>query len=185
MNSATSPFEACMTAPTDNSVYTDIPRDQVKSSRVLALDHYWHSKHAMARLPSRTDIDPTELRHFLRGMLLADILEDPFNVFYRLCGTEVAEMRGELTGHTVRDWPHWDEDERAQLLSDYFLVVSQRRAVFSWDRVRLKSGSWSYFYSGIWPLSSDGIHIDKCLAYEDFFGINPADVWRPTARPAG
>jgi hypothetical protein len=174
-----------MTAPADQSVYIDIPRDQVKSGRVLALDRYWTSKCANGRLPGRQDIDPVELKRFLPGLLLADVLQDPFNISYRLCGTEVARMRGELTGYTVLNWPHWNVEERAQLLSDYLLTVTERRPVFSWDRVRLKSGSWSYFYSGIWPLASDGIHIDKCLAFEDFVGINPADVWRPQGPPAG
>ncbi len=173
-----------MTAPADSSVYFDIPLDQVKSGRVLALDRHWRSKGVEGRLPSRTDIDPEELKRFLPGLLLADVLQDPFDVSYRLCGTEVALMRGELTGYTIRNWPHWTDAEREQMLFDYFLAVSQRRPVFSWDRVRLKSGNWSYFYSGVWPLASDGTNIDKCLAFEDFIGINPADVWRPSGRPA-
>lgn len=170
-----------MTSSTDPSVYIDIPLERVKSARVLALDRYWRRKAIGDRLPSRADIDPAELKAFLPGILLVDVVDDPFDVCYRLCGTEVSQMRGELTGYTARNWPHWDDEERVQMLADYFCSVSQRRPVYSWDRVQLKNGGWSYFYGGIWPLASDGIKVDKCLAFEDFIGIDPADVWRPRA----
>jgi hypothetical protein len=163
----------------DQDIHVDIPIDQVKSERVIAFDNYWRSKSIHGRLPSRADIDPAEMRPFLPGLLLTDITQAPFRVYYRLCGTEVSRIRGELTGFHLDQWPHWTDEEKQALLADYRVAVTGRRPYFSWDRVRLQSGSWRYFYSGIWPLSTDGERVDKCIAFEDYVGIDPATVLRP------
>jgi len=164
----------------DHDIHVDIPIAQVKSQRVIAFDRYWRSKLVGDRLPGRADIDPREMKPFLPGLLLVDITLEPFRVFYRLCGTEVARLRGELTGYYLDEWPHWTDQEKLALTSDYRCAIFEKRAFFSWDRVRLQSGSWRYFYSGIWPLSSDGTIVDKCVAYEDYVGIDPAAVQRPS-----
>lgn len=166
--------------PDDNDIHLDIPRDQVKSTRVIAIDDYWRSKCVGDRLPSRADIDPAEIRSYLPGLLLTDVTLEPFRIYYRLCGTEVARIRGELTGYYLDEWPHWTDAEKQGLLTDYRCAVMERRPYFSWDRIRMLGDTWHYIYSGIWPLSTDGRLVDKCLALEDFVGIDPDAVLRPS-----
>lgn len=70
---------------------------------VLELLGYWEGKRRKGKLPSRHDIDPLELRHFLGDLSLLDVRRDPLDFVYRLVGTKLAhDASRNLTGKSVR-----------------------------------------------------------------------------------
>lgn len=64
---------------------------------------YWMEKCRERPLPRRSDIDPLELKPYLRHLFLIDVLPDA-EFRYRLVGSEITERYGRnSTGKTVRE----------------------------------------------------------------------------------
>ena len=78
--------------------------DFLKEPQSLELFDYWCSKRAGRVLPSRQDIDPSEIKSLLTKIYLVDF-EEPDVFRYRLAGTEIAETfgHGNLKGLTLRN----------------------------------------------------------------------------------
>ncbi|UUX50666.1 PAS domain-containing protein [Nisaea acidiphila] len=78
--------------------------DFLEEPQSLELFDYWCSKRAGRVLPSRQDIDPSEIRSLLTKIYLVDF-EEPDVFRYRLAGTEIAETfgHGNLKGQTLGD----------------------------------------------------------------------------------
>src|SRR5215510_1375314 len=65
---------------------------------------YWEEKRRGRAMPSRADIDPLELRKYLPGIILIDVVDDARRYVYRLVGTREVAMRGkDPTGQSVID----------------------------------------------------------------------------------
>lgn len=65
---------------------------------------YWQQKCAGRIMPSRADIDPSELRRFLPHITLVDVVADERRFVYRLVGTSEVELRGyDPTGRPVAE----------------------------------------------------------------------------------
>jgi hypothetical protein len=164
---------------TDHPIEINIPLERVNSRDIHAFEDYWKSKCHDGAIALRSDIEPSEIKRFLPGIILVDFLFDPFDIYYRLCGTRIVEMRGELTGKRLTAVPYWTDEEKRCLLADYRVAAFKREPAYSWDRVKMKSGAAHYFYSGVWPLSSNGTTIDKAIVFEDFVGIDASNVLVP------
>lgn len=78
--------------------------DFLEEAASLELFDFWCSKRAGRAMPSRQDIDPSEIRSLLPKIYLVDF-EAPDVFRYRLAGTEIAETfgHGNLKGLTLRD----------------------------------------------------------------------------------
>lgn len=133
--------------------------------RLKGLLHYWQDKRAGRRFPSRTDIDPLDLKPVLGNILLVDVVpQDDGNMRfrYRLFGTEFVFYHGaDLTGHWLDEIPN--SDFRDALISMYRTVVAdgEIRKV-SYDYVL--NSRRHRFQAVILPLSSDEEHIDIILS---------------------
>ena len=65
---------------------------------------YWDAKRAGHLLPSRADIEPTEIPGLLPNIFLVDVLYGPPRFHLRLMGTAFREwFRVELTGATFTE----------------------------------------------------------------------------------
>lgn len=79
------------------------------SRAVRELLAYWRSKCRPAQdggqiIPSRGDVDPSEIRGLLPSILIADVTIDPIRVRYRLAGTRICESFGaNITGRWLHD----------------------------------------------------------------------------------
>ena len=87
---------------------------QITSPLVLQAHDYWQGKRRDGLLPSRANIDPAEIPRLLPNVLLSEISLSPFEVRYRLMGTEAAAMNNlDLTGKTLHfgipttRWQHY------------------------------------------------------------------------------
>lgn len=67
-----------------------------------ALRAYWEGKRAGRLMPSRSDIDPIELRRYLGNLFIVEALTDIVDFRYRLVGSNVVPYYGQdTTGWTV------------------------------------------------------------------------------------
>jgi hypothetical protein len=77
-------------------------------------------------MPTRRDLDPTEIPLLLPYVVLVDVLShEPLDLRFRLVGTAVrARSHQDLTGRRLAEVPHMRE---GRLWRDYATVVRTRR----------------------------------------------------------
>jgi hypothetical protein len=148
---------------------------EAKSERIRELHRYWLSKHRDGALPSRSAVDPAEIRALLPYLILAELEAAPLAIRYRLVGTAVAKAhKDDFTGRaheTVTSLAG------AGLEQSYRRVVESRAPVFGHSGLDLGDRTWIGFEYAILPLSDDGRTVDKCLAME------VPDALEPTTKP--
>jgi hypothetical protein len=145
---------------------------EVTSRRILELDAYWQSKRRGDALPARSDILPDEIRHLLPNLIIADIEPEPFRVRYRLSGTMIATYDEELAGKYLDELDNTSPEEIAAFYAFYRLVLAERRPLFCRSVVPSRqTGHELLQEGGLWPLSTDGVTIDKCVALQDFISL--------------
>ncbi len=67
---------------------------------------YWCSKCQQDALPSRSDIEPSEIPDLLPHVILLDVQEDPRDYRYRLIGTGITKhLERDLTGAWMSEIP--------------------------------------------------------------------------------
>lgn len=172
----------------------DIPFDQVTSPIVRRFHSIWTTKRGDRVMPSWQDIDPAEMRAILPNIFVISIEQAPFRVFYRLVGTKAVAFRHELTGRYLDEITEYSEDVRVELIKEYRMVCEQKRPTYSKDTLKTKFGNTLIVYGSIFPLSSDGNTVDRCIAIEDYEGSSrPDDIaqsdtglgygpWKPTGK---
>ena len=141
---------------------------QVTSPLVQTAHSYWQGKQRNGRLPARADIDPLEIPRLLPYVLLSEISYDPFQVRYRLMGTEAVAMNNlDLTGKTLNfdiecpDWQrYWAEA--------YFVAATQARPIFGIDSYEYRNRAYLRFEWCLLPLSTDGKQVDRFFEIEAY-----------------
>jgi hypothetical protein len=132
-----------------------------------ALFKYWQSKRAGRKMPSRSDLDPAELKTLLPSMILVDVLYDAAGkaeFVYRLLGTREVEIRGENpTGKRVADTFFGPSLEN--VIGCYQTVVDHREPYLD-DDYYLRDGDDFADEANIFlPLSNDGEQVNMILVY--------------------
>jgi hypothetical protein len=130
--------------------------------KIKRMPEYWLSKCAGRPMPSRSDIDPLELRDCLGNLCLIDVTGDaPTRFRFRLDGTIVALATGfDLTGKFVDEVP--DIAYRDFMTTIYERVVRTRAPLFlvndeDWKGYDIRVTSVTL------PLSSNGESVDAIL----------------------
>jgi hypothetical protein len=138
-------------------------------------------------MPSRGDIDPSDIKELLPYILIADLLADPVRVRYRLAGTKICETFGfDITGRWLHDFhgmsnvPFW--------VAQYARMLALRDPVYgrttgTHRNVEVFRADWALL-----PLSADGLQVDQALEIEDWTKGSPIArfdddtiVWRDIA----
>lgn len=131
---------------------------------VKAVYAYWDAKRGDRAAPSRAEIEPLEIRPWLPGIVIVDVVRFPDQLIYRLVGTRAVEARGsDPTGKTVME--RYFGDDRDEILEDYRLVIEEKRAVYDFDHTPTRDGYFEEAEVLLLPLSSDGDAVDKVLIY--------------------
>jgi hypothetical protein len=149
--------------------FTD--REQIKSAMILGVEARWRALCADRTFPRRRDVDPLDFQEWLPYLSLVDIQADPFRVYYRLVGTEVARFAEEDFSNTWLDESGWEPRVIEVNRRLYHRIWETRRPAYGlslvdWDKVQKYSFEWALF-----PLSEDGVHVDCCLSVDDFTPI--------------
>jgi hypothetical protein len=137
-----------------------------QSPAIAAAVGYWRAKAAARAMPSRAELDPVEMRAFLRKILIIDAMENG-DFIYRLCGTEISERnRQDLTGRRA------DAESLGasapQFLDAYRRTVAGRAPIFFVGQMWWQDRGYISFEQVILPLSSDSEAVDKLLCVVDF-----------------
>jgi hypothetical protein len=146
-------------------------------SRIIqSLHAYWHEKRVGGYLPSRSAIDPVDIRHLLPHVILGTIEHNPLRILFRLAGTRIVEFRGEITGHYVDTIPWNEPATRAAVQQVYGMVVETRAPTFAEIEIRNIQDSPHRIFTGLWPLASDPLGpVDTFIAAEDYGDALRAD----------
>src|SRR3546814_13564368 len=92
---------------------------------------YWDKKRGNRAMPSRGDIDPSEIKSFLPGIIIVDVLPtEPAAFVYRLVGTREVDSRGcDPTGRLVGE--EWFGINAEEVLTNYPTVVENRTVLLA------------------------------------------------------
>lgn len=140
---------------------------------------YWRGKRGARPMPTRTDIDPSEIKNLLPGVLLVDVVRSGGGApdfIYRLVGTREVEMRGhDPTGKRVAEAFYGKSAEA--VIACYQGVVDTRCPFLDDDCYHLTGQEWSPNATIYLPLSNDGAEVNMVLVYSSFRWI--AGGWSP------
>lgn len=126
---------------------------------------YWRSKCGARRMPSRIDIEPSELKRVLPHVMLVDVL-GPRQYRLRLIGTECVVAHGaEATGKTL-DEAIKDRQYRAHVTELYDQCVAERRPLYSESVFRQGTTRDRHVKVIFLPLSSDGAIVNMILVIQ-------------------
>lgn len=142
---------------------------------------YWLSKHGpQGQLPSRAQIDPSEIPTLLTGIALYDVervnTSLGYRFKYRLLGTRHSVVNQmDLAGRYVED-VHYPDD--AVPIIGAFSLVVERKLPHYWRRERVSRRDPSVrtpYERIIVPLANDGVNVNMLLGHFVFY--NTADNW--------
>jgi len=138
--------------------------EDVHAPRIRALYDYWKSKCSDVAPPPRSAIEPGEIRPLLPYLVLSDLTAKPFSIVYRLVGTAVAGRHGD--DFTGREHGSVASLAESGLDNSYRQVLASKAPVFGRSALYAGDQSWIGFDYAIFPLSDDGVTINKCLAIQ-------------------
>lgn len=134
------------------------------SPMLSAFYTYWNEKRGDRKMPSRADLDPIEMKRWLPGIIIVDVLENPRRLVYRLVGSRsVALRQTDVTGKTVIEGYHGTTLD--DVLENYRLVIDEHRIVYDAEQKPSGSGLLKDSETLLLPLSSDGHRVDKVIIY--------------------
>ena len=148
-----------------------LPLAEVGSMQIQQFHLYWQGMRQGERLPSRSDIEPADIKHLLPNLLLVDIKTDPFRVHYRLCGTRVADICGDVTGRYLDELDGGSIWSPAVFQRQYMAACQTREPVFGRDWITSRHGTPYPCLIGIWPLIRNGNDVEMCAAIEDYLEL--------------
>lgn len=157
----------------------DVPLADISSKLVQRFHEHWLALCRDGRLPSRADVEPANFKSLLPYVILVDIEPSPFRVRYRLCGSRVIEVCGNLSGKYLDELGAGSAWDPGPYIDAYRSAVKQRRPVFIRDSMTGEFGVRYGFQAGRWPLASDGETVDMCIGIEDYQNYQPSEPNSP------
>ena len=146
---------------------------------LLEMYAYWQRKRGPRPMPTRSDIEPAEIKRLLPGLLLVDVRPAPdgmLDFVYRLVGTREVEMRGhDPTGKRVAEAYYGKSAD--VVTACYRRVADTGQPFLDEDCFHLPGQEWSPSASIYLPLSNDGTKVNMVLVYSSFRWI--AGGWQP------
>ena len=143
----------------------DIDAISLRHPDTVTLYRYWQSKCGHRLMPSRSDIDPTEIPpHLLPGISLVEAVSDDRRYVYRLMGTAEVEVRGfDPTGKSVLEG--FLAPDKDDALGCYDKVVATRAALVDPIPFRAVNRRYVTEETIFLPLSDDGLSVNKIMVF--------------------
>jgi hypothetical protein len=138
---------------------------QPENQPFLEFHEYWRRKAAGKAMLSRGDLDPLEIPQLLPGIFLVDVVPGPPRRFrFRLVGTRIAELEGEMTGKFLDEFVpgspgtamalHYEDAAEGR--------ISIRRETLCWHARERQHVNYDVL---LLPLSRDGATIDMLFGF--------------------
>jgi hypothetical protein len=127
---------------------------------------YWLTKRDARNMPSRVDIEPSELTRVLPHVMLVDVL-GPHRYRLRLVGTACTTAHGaDATGKTLDDALK-DDEYRAHVIGLYDKCVAERRPLYSESLLFRNGVDVDRHVKVIFlPLSNDGAMVNMVFVVQ-------------------
>jgi hypothetical protein len=136
---------------------------------------YWRRKAAGRRMPSRADLEPTDIPKLLPHVMLIDVADDG-RYRYRLIGTENERAHGiNATGRYVDEVLKGAEYKR-HVLALYDKAVRERRPVYSESLFLSPEMGAAERHTKVlfMPLSADGERVNVVFVMQVFLYLDQA-----------
>ncbi len=143
--------------------------DTLRSPELHNALRYWRAKCQGRIMPSRRDIEPSEMVPWLSRTLLADVIYDaravPSDFRFRLVGTDVVDRYGrDFTGHALSSL---DLDGKSyEIMGEYRLTVDSGEPQYFIDEFVQHSGRPMHYERLLMPLSDDGRQVNMLLGVQ-------------------
>jgi hypothetical protein len=141
-------------------------------SDIRIMVEYWRRKAGNRRMPSRSDIDPVEIKSFLPRITLVDVVADARRFVYRLVGTEEVASRG--------------SDPTGRSVAEAYFAASAEESLVCYEWVARHAEPYCYrddFYAPdgalekqdviFLPLSEDGESVNMILVFYYDYKFHP------------
>jgi hypothetical protein len=136
-------------------------RDSLPHPQLVQLYDYWDRKRAGRRWPTRSAIDPVEMRFALGNIDLVEITYDPLVFLFRVSGSNIDRDEGfNMQGKTLDDYPL---PQHREAVRRTYLKVLEEGAPNYEELARLDEGQSVRYGRLILPLSDEGSRIDMFL----------------------
>jgi hypothetical protein len=140
---------------------------QIASHVVAKMVAYWMRTRGDRIAPSWPEIDPAAIKPCLPYLLVAEVFREPFDLRYRLAGSEIVSSYGyDPTGKTLRGFDHGSSNPTWLVL--YERVIEERRPVFGQYVPRVGRHEMFRVETVTLPLSQDGSSVDRIIELEDW-----------------
>lgn len=143
-----------------------------RNARLGRLHAYWADKCAGRPMPSRSDIDPLEMREWLGNLLLAEFFGDVEHYRVRVDGTNLIGHRGrDRTGKGSETLT--SSEERDLIQAQYKFVLGAAQPAYFEAEFNNSEGRFLREQKLLLPLSNDGVTVNMVLAgiyYQDLSG---------------
>jgi len=119
---------------------------------------YWLRKRGERAMPARKDMVPSELKKYLDGLVMIDVLPDMADFRYRLVGTAVTQyFVTDPTGMTATEaWAAVGQSAIDRIIANLRAVVRERACIHLWGAVDWFGRGAEDVESLYLPLSDDG-----------------------------
>jgi hypothetical protein len=155
-------------------MYRILTLAEARSAALKQFHAYWLRQRGERTLPSKSSIDPADIKDILPYVIIADVFDSPLRVRYRLVGTEIVRLRGrEFTGKWLHEL-QWNPVFLDRVLNEYRVLIDGRQPVIGVDDLYPANGPSLAYEWGMFPLSDDGVQVTHCLAIEDHREIDRA-----------
>ncbi|MFN4354649.1 PAS domain-containing protein [Parvibaculum sp.] len=145
-----------------------------RDPRLAYLFDYWRSKKGERIAASRTDLLPSEIKHFLPIMNLIDVRRDPLRFRHRLVGTEIVDRLGrDVTGELVSAELYGPAYER--VFEGLKAVAEEVRPYRRLTRLSWYDRSWLSVESLELPLIDSGGEVNMILRAASHFSAAQHD----------
>ncbi|HVI87980.1 MAG TPA: PAS domain-containing protein [Dongiaceae bacterium] len=142
-----------------------VPFSDITSAEVKQLHDYLEELKGERPFAAKADLDPSRIKTLLPLLALMDISSPPLRVHYRLFGTYLVELYGDLTG-TDLHLRQTDQRLIDDAYTNYQQLLTERRPIYGVteleiDRDKTRTFEWAFF-----PLSADGTTITHVVYIE-------------------
>lgn len=142
-----------------------VPFEEIAAPEILSLQDYVEKTRGERPFASKADLDPAAIKPLLPLLALVEFGGPPLTVFYRLFGTSLVALYGELTGTYLHD--RTDNPQlRKDALESYERLIAARRPIYGVTEVSVGNDRRRTFEYGFFPLSSDETTITHALYIE-------------------
>lgn len=141
---------------------------EFRSEALRQLHQYWLSKLDNRPMPRRSDLDPTDIPHLLRNVVLVDVDHEPLRLRFRLIGTHITEaVKRDMTGRYFDE--AYDETISAGMTQLYGVTVQSKKPIRHFSRAIFAGMDYRHYEAVHLPLSEDGETVTMVLAGLQFF----------------